>query len=48
MDFGTRRCTFIDTTGAITNMVDINANVSTVKAGFNYRWGGPVVGQAGS
>lgn len=43
MDFGTRRYTFIDTTGAITNMVDINANVSTVKVGFNYRWGGPVI-----
>ncbi len=39
MAFGTRRYSFLDTTGTITNMVDINTNVNAVKVGLNYRWG---------
>jgi outer membrane immunogenic protein len=43
MDFGTRRYAFLDTTGTITTMFDINTKVNAVKVGLNYRWGGPVI-----
>jgi len=42
MDFGTRRYTFLDTTGTITTMWDINTRVNAVTVGLNYRWGGSV------
>ena len=43
MDLGTQRLHFTSATTPLTSDVDIRQRVSVVKAGINYRFGGPVV-----
>jgi outer membrane immunogenic protein len=43
MDLGTQRLHFTSVTTALTSDVDIRQRVNVVKAGINYRFGGPVV-----
>jgi outer membrane immunogenic protein len=43
MDLGTQRLHFTSATTPLTSDVDIRERVNVVKAGINYRFGGPVV-----
>lgn len=43
LDFGTKNYTLVGTTGVVTANFDIRDRVDVVKAGLNYRFGGPVV-----
>ncbi len=42
-DFGTRTLTFVLPAGLFSDNIDIRERKSVVRAGLNFRWGGPVV-----